>query len=156
MHYIIFRHVVAKICAYMGRNVIVRIIVNSFKFSSWNTFIYLSSRNLALVCKSILYFKESTICHLKYIKFVLIQSLIPDFLFKFEFLPLIIVKISNIGLQILISNLFSVLLKVSILWSECKENHQNCIKTHISYTTWKRLDRTKTLSMDRVILHIER
>ena len=39
-----------------GRNVIFGIIVNTFKFSSRNTLVYLSSRHLALVCKPVLCF----------------------------------------------------------------------------------------------------
>ena len=66
-----------------GRNVIVRLVVNTSKFSTRNTLIYVSSRNLALVCKPILYFGGSTIYHPKYIKFVLVQSTIFGFLGKF-------------------------------------------------------------------------
>ena len=39
-----------------GRNVIFGIIVNTFKFSSRNTLVYLSSRHLALACKPVLCF----------------------------------------------------------------------------------------------------
>ena len=39
-----------------GRNVIFGIIVNTFKFSTRNTLVYLSSRHLALVCKPVLCF----------------------------------------------------------------------------------------------------